>query len=155
MTLKVGQLAPDIKLPSTTGKEFNLSKDKYSKALIIYFYPKDFTPGCTQEACDFRDTFEYLREMDIEVVGISRDTIETHLEFKKKNNLPFELLSDMEGKVAKMYDATLPLISFTKRVTYLLDKKHNIVAVYENLFGAKKHIKEMIKEVKAGKSYQV
>ena len=151
MSLAIGQKAPDFILPSTSGRNFHLSKDRLLKPLIIYFYPKDFTPGCTQEACDFRDTFELFREMDIEVIGISRDSIDTHHKFKESNKLPFELLSDSDGKVAKLYDAVLPLVNFTKRVTYLLDKQHTIVSSYQNLFGATKHIQEMIKQVKSGK----
>lgn len=149
MALSNGQKAPDFKLPSTSGKEFQLYKDKLLKPIIIYFYPKDFTPGCTTEACEFRDTFDLFRDMEIDVIGISRDDIKTHLEFKKSNKLPFELLSDPDGKVAKAYDAVLPFVSFTKRITYLLDKKHYIVASYQNLFSAKKHIDEMIKQVKS------
>ena len=150
MSLTIGSKAPDFKLQSTSGREFQLEKNKLFKPLVIYFYPKDFTPGCTTEACEFRDTFELFRDMDIDILGISRDDIKTHLEFKKINQLPFELLSDPDGKVAKLYDAVLPLVNFTKRITYLLDKKHTIVASYQNLFGAKKHIDEMIKQVKKG-----
>jgi peroxiredoxin Q/BCP len=152
MALKVGSKAPDFILPSTAGKNFNLQKDKSGKPLIIYFYPKDFTPGCTAEACEFRDTFELFKDMNIEVIGISRDTILTHHEFKKANKLPFELLSDTNGKVAKLYDAVMSFINFTLRVTYLLDKQHNVAAVYQNLFGAKKHILEMIAQVKKAES---
>lgn len=151
MALKAGHKAPDFTLPSTSGKNFHLSKDKFLKPLIIYFYPKDFTGGCTKEACGFRDTFEFFRGADIDVIGISRDNIDTHHEFRKAHNIPFELLSDIDGAVAKAYDATVPLINFTRRITYLLDKQHTIVAVYENLFGAKKHIDEMISQVKTRK----
>lgn len=151
MALKLGSKAPNFTLDSTTGKNFTLNIDKIGKPLIIYFYPKDFSSGCTAEACEFRDTFSMFREFDIEIVGISRDSVVTHREFKKAHNLPFELLADIEGEVAKQYDAVLPLINFTRRITYLLDKSHKIVAAYENLFAATSHIKEMVKQVKSQK----
>lgn len=119
--------------------------------LILYFYPMDFTPGCTTEACEFRDTFELFRNMDIEVIGISRDNIQTHVEFKNRHKLPFELLSDRDGRVGMLYDATWLFNKFTKRITYLLDQERNVVASYQNLFGAKKHIEEMIRHVKTSK----
>ncbi len=151
MALKLGSKAPNFTLDSTTGKNFTLNIDKIGKPLIIYFYPKDFSSVCTAEACEFRDTFSMFREFEIDIVGISRDSVVTHREFKKAHNLPFELLADIDGEVAKQYDAVLPLINFTKRITYLLDKSHKIVAAYENLFGASSHIKEMVKQVKGQK----
>jgi peroxiredoxin Q/BCP len=150
MPLKINQPAPDFSLPSTNGKLFTLSKDMLNKPCVIYFYPKDFTPGCTKEACEFRDTFSMFRDLDIAVIGISRDDIATHLEFKKQYKLPFELLSDTKGEVAHLYGASVPLIKFTRRITYLLDKKHTIAAVYENLFAAEKHIQTMIEKLKSG-----
>ena len=149
MPLNVGDIAPDFTLPSTTGVDFSLSKDKKDLPVVIYFYPKDFTPGCTREACEFRDHFSFFQDLGIDVYGISRDNIATHDDFKKAMKLPFELLSDRSGKVAGLYKASIPLINFTRRVTYLLDKQHRIAAVYENLFGAEKHIKEMIAKVNA------
>ena len=150
MPLKINQPAPDFSLPSTNGRVFTLSKDMLNRPCVIYFYPKDFTPGCTKEACEFRDSFSIFRDLDINVVGISRDDIPTHLEFKKQYKLPFELLADTEGKVAGVYGASVPLIKFTRRITYLLDKNHTIVAVYENLLAAEKHINAMIEKVKTG-----
>lgn len=148
MALKENTAAPEFSLPSTGGGTFTLSKEAAGKPVIIYFYPKDFTSGCTKEACEFRDTFEYFRDLDIDIYGISRDDIPTHHAFRKAHNLPFELLADEDGKVADLYDASIPLIRFTKRVTYLLDAEHRIAGVYQNLFGSRKHIKEMIDKVK-------
>jgi peroxiredoxin Q/BCP len=116
----------------------------------LYFYPKDFTSGCTKEACEFRDSFSLFKNLSVEVIGISRDDINTHLDFKKQYNLPFELLADTKGEVADLYDASMPLIKFTRRITYLLDKKHRIAAVFTNLFAAEKHIKTMIEHVQKG-----
>lgn len=147
MALKVNTAAPDFSLPSTSGRLFTLSKEAAGKPLIIYFYPKDFTSVCTKEACEFRDSFEYFKGLDIDIYGISRDDIPTHQEFKKTYQLPFELLADEDGRVADLYDATVPLIRFTKRITYLLDRNHQVAGVYQNMFGSKRHIEEMIKKV--------
>ncbi|WKN40896.1 peroxiredoxin [Tunicatimonas pelagia] len=148
MPLKVNQPAPDIYLPSTSGSHFKLSRDLANQPGIIYFYPKDFTPGCTQEACSFRDSFSVFRDLNITVVGISRDSIESHQKFKQQHKLPFELLSDKSGEVAKKYQALVPFLKVVRRVTYLLDANHKIAAVYEDMFGAEKHIKQMIEAVK-------
>lgn len=150
MALKENILAPDFQLASTSGKTFSLHKNAAGKPLILYFYPKDFTPVCTKEACEFRDTFDFFRETNIDVYGISRDSVETHLKFKKAHDLPFELLADEDGKVADLYDASVPLINFTKRITYLLDKNHQIRGVYQNFFSARKHITGMIEKIKEG-----
>ena len=148
MPLKNGTKAPEIELKSTSGDRFVLSKDMAAKACIIYFYPKDFTPGCTEEACTFRDEFSEFRNLDIPVFGISRDSIKTHLRFKEQHKLPFELLSDPSGITCKKYQALVPVIGVPKRITYLIDPQGKIVASYQNMFGAANHIKEMIKILK-------
>jgi peroxiredoxin Q/BCP len=148
MALKIGKKAPDFTLPSTSGKNFSLSKDCKGKACIIYFYPKDFTKVCTAEACDFRDQFAAFRDLDIPVLGISRDDMPTHLRFKKEYKLPFELLSDEKGNVCNAYDALIPLIRVPKRITYLIDQDHIIRGVFSDMFESKKHVDEMIKLLK-------
>ncbi len=148
MALNKGAKAPDFILPSTSGKPFHLSKDFKGKACIIYFYPKDFTKGCTAEACEFRDQFEAFRELDIPIVGISRDTIATHQKFKKEHRLPFELLSDARGDVCQDYDALIPILRIPKRITYLLNEQHRIWAVFQDMFDAKSHIRKMAEKVK-------
>lgn len=144
MGLKIGQKAPDFTLPSTSGKLFSLSNDLKGKACVVYFYPKDFTGGCTAQACEFRDQFEDFRGLELPVIGISRDDIPTHQRFKKAHNLPFELLSDSSGKVCEKYDALVPLIRIPKRITYLLDQDHHIKDVFQNMLDAKAHIKRML-----------
>jgi len=148
MTLKIGQKAPDFTLPSTDGKMFRLSKGFEGKPCIVYFYPKDFTGGCTAEACEFRDQSDEFKELDISIVGISRDDMATHLKFKKQYELPFELLSDSSGKTCQAYDALVPIIRVPKRITYLLDKNHIIQAIYQDMFDGKAHIEQMILNVK-------
>jgi peroxiredoxin Q/BCP len=147
MALKTGSTAPEFNLKSTGDKSVDSSKDLKGKAFILYFYPKDFTPGCTAEACEFRDQFEAFRNLDIPVFGVSKDTIKTHEQFKKEHKLPFELLSDHNGDVCKSYDALIPLIRMPKRITYLINEDHKIAAVFSDMFESKGHIESMLKSL--------
>lgn len=149
MALKIGTFAPDFTLPATNGKNITLSKDLAGKACVLYFYPKDFTPGCTKEACEFRDQFATFRNLEVDVLGISRDNIDTHKKFKETYKLPFELLADVNGSACKAYEALIPIIGIPKRISYFLDKEHKIVAVYQDFFGAEEHIKAMLKKLRA------
>ena len=146
MPLKKHQDAPDFTLKSTSGNDLNLNELK-GEPLILFFYPKNFTTVCTKEVCEFRDAFSEFKGLNIKVFGISQDTISSHEKFKKENQLPFDLLSDPNGKVAKKYKATIPVIGMNRRVTYLLDKDHKISAVFENMFSADKHVEAMIKDL--------
>lgn len=149
--LKIGTAAPTLKLPSTEDRTFELSKDLAQKPAIVYFYPKDFTNVCTAEACSFRDEFEAFRELDVAVVGVSMDSIATHKRFKNQFKLPFELLSDSNLKAAKAWKAVTPLVPIPRRVTYLLDKDHMILASISDMFNGQKHVKEMMEKIaKAG-----
>ena len=147
MALALGTKAPDFTLPATTLGSLSLSKDLAGKSLILYFYPKDFTPGCTTEACEFRDQFEAFRHLEIPVFGISRDNLATHERFKKTHKLPFELLADESGKVCKAYDALIPLIKMPTRVTYLLDSDHVIAGVFDGFFENKAHVAAMLRQL--------
>lgn len=148
MPLKIGDKAPDFSLPSTSGQIFTLSENQKGRSCILYFYPRDFTPGCTAQACGFRNSFDAFKNLNIDVFGISNDPLATHLEFKQKHDLPFELLSDENSAVIRLYGAKVPLLGFTKRITYLLDEQHKIRDIYANMFNAKEHIKKMLEEVK-------
>lgn len=148
MALQIGQKAPDFKLHSTSGQILKMSEDLKGKAFILYFYPKDFTRGCTTEACEFRDQFESFKDLNIPVFGVSKDNIATHQKFKKSYKLPFDLLSDTDGKVCKSYDALIPLINVPKRVTYLIDEKHEIAGVFSDMFEAKGHIENMLEKLR-------
>ena len=147
MALSVNQPAPDFTLPSTTGDNFNLKRDWSQQGGILYFYPKNFTPGCTKEACGFRDEFLAFRDLNITVVGISQDSLDSHQKFREAYQLPFELLSDHDGRVSRLYQARIPFLGVTKRVTYLLDQKHRIAAVYEDMFRADQHVRSMIRAI--------
>lgn len=148
MPLEINSKAPDFTLPSTEGS-FSLSKAFGGKPCVLYFYPKDFTKVCTREACTFRDEFSIFEKMNIDIVGISRDSIDTHLKFKAQYTLPFTLLSDAKGLVAKKYDALVPILMIPMRVTYLLDKNHRIAGVYNNMFNADNHVKAMLTKAKS------
>ena len=141
--------APNFRTASTSGAVFELDKDAAGQPCILYFYPKDFTPICTIEACEFKSTFDFFSSMDIKVYGISKDDVDTHLKFKKAHRLPYDLLADPEGEVASLYDAYNPNIKFTKRITYLLDAQHRIVFISNNIFEDASGIEQMIQELKS------
>ena len=143
MGLNIGDTAPDFILPSTKGTNFNLAEE-IGNGLILYFYPKDFTRGCTVEACSFRDDFDSFRDLGIKVVGVSTDSIETHLKFQEAHNLPFELLSDYRGDVSNKYGALVPWLNISKRITFLIDKDLKIREIYNNPLMARNHIRKMI-----------
>ena len=122
--LKVGDPAPDFTADSSEGKPVHLQEILGQAPLVLYFYPKDDTPGCTTEACGLRDNFAAFRKLKATVYGVSYDSIESHLAFIKKHNLPFVLLSDPEKKVAALYGAKGLL--FAKRMTFVIDKAGKI-----------------------------
>jgi len=113
-------------------------------AFVLYFYPKDFTSVCTKQACSFRDQFAELRRLDIPVFGVSRDDLDTHKRFKKENDLPFELLTDPHGEVAKLYGARVPLIGVNKRVTYLIDEDGLVAAIHSEMLGDASHVNAVL-----------
>ncbi|MDX2061706.1 MAG: peroxiredoxin [Bacteroidia bacterium] len=143
MALRTGDLAPDFTLPSTAGRPFNLRLDALGRPLVLYFYPKDFTGVCTAEACGFRDEFAHFHDLNVPVVGISRDTLATHHRFRAAYNLPFELLSDTEGTVTEQYAGKLPLVGWSQRTTYLLDADQRVVLAFNKLFESRSHIAQV------------
>lgn len=145
--IKIGDSAPDFVLPSQSGKEYKL-KDMLSQNLVLYFYPKDNSPGCTAEACAFRDSYEVFKKHGAEVVGISSGSIESHNKFVVKNNLPFILLSDQKGKIADLYGVPTTFGMIPGRVTYLIDKKGIVKYIFSSQINAKKHIDESLKMLK-------
>lgn len=146
MPLRISTQAPEFTLPSTTGEDFSLNSIS-GTACVLYFYPRDFTPTCTKQACSFRDQFAAFRDLDVPILGINRESPATHLKFKEQYKLPFDLLSDEKGKVGKAYKVLMPVIGITKRITYLLDTSHRIVAVHDELFGDEAHVMEMLKKL--------
>src|SRR4051812_24033962 len=122
MTIQVGDLAPDFTLKRQGGAPVHLKELLEKKAVVLYFYPKDDTPGCTAEACGFRDAYEDFQSEGAEVVGISSDSVEDHQAFTSKFRLPFLLLSDEGAKTRKLYGVANTLGLFPGRVTFVIDK---------------------------------
>ncbi|MEQ1531948.1 MAG: peroxiredoxin [Sideroxydans sp.] len=145
---KVGEAAPDFNLLDQAGKSHQL-KDFAGQWLVLYFYPKDDTPGCTQEACAFRDDLSKLTKLGAQVVGVSVDDGASHAEFAKKYHLPFPLLADKSTEVAARYGALLNLGVFkiAKRYTFLIDPQGKVAKVYEKV-ETSKHSTEIIEDLK-------
>lgn len=145
---KVGEAAPDFKLMDQDGESHQL-KDFAGKWLVLYFYPKDDTPGCTQEACAFRDDLSKLTKLGAQVVGISVDDGASHAEFVKKYHLPFPLLADAKGEVAARYGALMDLAVFklAKRYTFLIDPQGKVAKVYLKV-ETSRHSTEIIEDLK-------
>ncbi len=124
--LSVGSAAPYFDLEDTRGERVNLHQFK-NQWLVLYFYPKDDTPGCTKEACNFRDDMHKLEKLGAKVVGVSVDDKQSHIAFSKKYNLPFPLLADVDGKVADAYGALTSIwpVKIAKRYTFLIDPNGN------------------------------
>jgi len=139
--LHVGDKAPDFELPSTGGVTFNLKSHLEEGRLVLYFYPRDFTPGCTAEACGFRDEFSELRQSELRVFGVSLDSPESHEEFKKKYGLPFDLLSDADGNVSRLYGVYNKLFKIANRVTFVVDGDGKILSITKNMFAPKSHVR--------------
>ncbi|MHA1135360.1 MAG: peroxiredoxin [Candidatus Thorarchaeota archaeon] len=130
--LKIGEEAPDFETEDDTGKKFKLS-DYRGQKLVLYFYPKDFTPGCTAEACSIRDNYEVFEGSGITIFGISGGSMELHQKFRKKHNLPFNILVDEDLSIAKLYQtySKLNIIGIgVKRITFLIDEEGNIEAIF-------------------------
>ena len=145
---KVGQDAPDFSLPDQDGKQHSLA-DYRGKWLVLYFYPKNDTPGCTQEACSFRDDLHQLTALGAVVVGVSVDDSNSHAEFAKKYKLPFPLLSDKNASVSARYGALLNLGLFkvSKRYTFLINPQGKLSKVYTKV-DTSRHSKEIIDDLK-------
>jgi peroxiredoxin Q/BCP len=142
MKVNVGDKAPDFTLDSQTGENVTLSDFFGKKNLVLYFYPKDETPGCTREACTFRDSYELFTDLGAEVIGVSADTVESHKAFAEHHNLPFTLLSDLDNNVRKLYGATSTLGFIPGRVTFVIDKKGIVRHVFSSQLQPEKHIEE-------------
>ena len=148
----VGSKGPDFTLPSQSGEMVSLKDFLGEKVVILYFYPKDGTPGCTKEACAFRDEHEEFGKLDAEVIGVSSDSVESHRRFAEKHDLSFTLLSDEGGKVRKLYGVSNTFGIFPGRVTYVIDDAGVVRHVFSSQIGAVKHVEEALKALAAIRS---
>lgn len=147
--VKVGAVAPDFTLQDQKAQAQTLSKMK-GKWVVLYFYPKDETPGCVAEACSFRDNIVAIKAKNTVVWGVSVDNNESHADFSENHQLPFTLLADPDGKVAKTYGALRNLLIFkiAKRHSFIIDPTGKVAKVYRNV-NPKTHVAEILKDLEA------
>jgi peroxiredoxin Q/BCP len=149
--LKIGEKAPDFKLTADDGKDYSL-KDFKGKKLVLYFYPKDMTSGCTAEACDFRDNIKIFQKKNTAVIGVSKDSADSHRKFKTKYDLPFTLLSDESMNMLKAYEVWKEKSMYGRkymgieRTTFIIDEKGIIKEIY-NKVKVNGHIEEILKKI--------
>jgi thioredoxin-dependent peroxiredoxin len=147
--LKIGSKVPEFSLYDQNSQTFDLKNVLGKKNLVIYFYVKDETPGCTTESCTFRDQYEVFQEAQAMIIGISAQSVESHKLFADKYKLPFTLLSDPENNVRKMFGVNAGEAgSFPGRVTFVIDKAGNVVYVFDSLTQPVKHVEEALKVLK-------
>ncbi|NCR41020.1 MAG: peroxiredoxin [Microcystis aeruginosa W13-11] len=147
--IKVGDQVPNFSLLSQTGTTVNISDLIGKKSLVIYFYPKDDTPGCTAESCAFRDSYEVFTDAGAEVIGISADSPQSHQQFAQKYNLPFTLLSDSDNQVRKLFGVPATLFVLPGRVTYIIDKEGIVRHIFDSMLDVKAHVTESLNTIKS------
>jgi peroxiredoxin Q/BCP len=144
MGLKVGSKIPLFTLPDRNGNPFSIAELVGKKPFVLYFYPKNNTPACTTEACDFRDSYEDFIALGAEVVGISADSVKSHERFGQKYDLPFILLSDKNKTVRKQFKIKNSMLLLPGRETYVVDEKGIVIMVF-NSINASEHMKRALK----------
>lgn len=148
MAVKVGDQAPDFTLTSGAGTPVSLKDFIGQKPVVLYFYPKDETPGCTAQACGFRDEYAVFQELGAEVLGVSGDSVNAHQKFAASHQLPFPLLSDGGDKLRKLYGVPATLGILPGRVTYIIDKQGIVRQIFNSQLNFKGHIEEALKVLK-------
>jgi thioredoxin-dependent peroxiredoxin len=144
MKVKVGSVAPNFTLPSQAGEMVSLEDFFGRKPVVLFFYPKDDSPGCTREVCAFRDNFEEFGKLDAEVIGISSDSVESHMSFAVKHELSFTLLSDEAGNIRRLYGVPKTFGLFPGRVTYVIDKEGVVRHVFASQLSVERHVQEAL-----------
>lgn len=142
--LKAGTPAPDFTATLDDGSEFDLAGFRGSKNVVLYFYPKDFTAGCTKEACAFRDNYDEIGQHNAIIVGVSADDEASHEGFREKHGLPFQLIADPEKRVIDLYDAR-GMFGMTARVTYVIDAEGTIRAALRHELLIGRHVPAVVK----------
>ncbi len=148
--IAVGDRAPDFSLHSQSDEEVRLGDYLGKKNVVLYFYPKDFTPGCTAEAKGFRDSYQEFSDGETEVIGVSSDTVESHRRFSQECSLPFKLLSDSGKRLRDLYGVSSTL-GLAGRVTFVIDKQGIVRLVYSSQLRPTKHIREALDALKTAK----
>jgi peroxiredoxin Q/BCP len=147
--LQTGIEAPQFEGAMDGTGTFRLSDYRGTKNVVLYFYPKDFTPGCTREACTFRDNYSQVEQYDAVIVGVSTDSAESHERFRERHELPFPLVSDPNKRIVRMYDADGLLGLMTARVTYVIDKEGVIRKALRHDFAVGRHLPEVLDALRA------
>ena len=145
--VKVGDTAPDFEGPTADGTRLGLKDFIGKKSVVLYFYPKDDTPGCTKEACNFRDNLQPIRSAGAEILGVSLDTVDSHKKFAKKYGLKFPLISDEKKQIATAYGVLKDTRNSTNRVTFIIDKKGKIAHIFPKV-DVTKHTEEVVEALK-------
>jgi len=144
--IKIGSSIPTFTLPDQNGNLFDINSVLGKKNLVIYFYPKDDSPGCTKEACSFRDQFEVFKEANAVIIGISGQSVESHKEFAEKNRLKYTLLSDNENIVRKLFGVPGRVFGLVPgRVTYVADRSGKVVYIFDSQTETQRHADEALK----------
>jgi peroxiredoxin Q/BCP len=146
--IQIGGKAPDFTLPSQTGEPVRLSDRLGERVVVLYFYPKDETSGCTKEACAFRDSYEVFTDAGADVIGISSDSVDKHASFADHHKLPFTLLSDKGGSVRKSYGVPSTIGLLPGRVTYVIDRDGVVRNIFNSQLNISGHINQAIETVK-------
>ena len=146
--IQVGDKAPDFTLPSQAGEQVRLSDRHGERIVVLYFYPKDETVGCTKEACAFRDSYEVFAEAGAEVIGVSSDSVDKHAAFAGHHELPFTLLSDQGGQVRKSYGVPAVLGVLPGRVTYVIDRTGTVRHVFNSMTNIGQHVSDALDVVR-------
>lgn len=146
--LKIGDTAPDFELTNQHGQQIRLSDICKQKTVVLFFYPKNETHGCTAEACAFRDQHQDFAEAGAEVIGISGDSMESHQSFAQNHGLNYQLLSDRGNKVRKLFGVPNTLIFIPGRVTFVINQQMKIVHVFDSMRQFEKHVTEALNAIK-------
>ena len=144
----IGDTAPSFVLESQDGKDFDLSDLIGQKEVVLYFYPKDNTPGCTAEAMAFRESYEVLKDLGAEVVGVSSDSVDSHRGFASRCDLPFTILSDSHGTVRKLYGVPSTLGVIPGRASYVIDRKGIVRHVFSSQLNPTEHVERAVRFLK-------
>ena len=149
MNINIGDIFPNFILNDENGEEFDLKRDFINSYLVLYFYPRDETPGCTKQACYFKDFYTDFKTFDCEIIGLSSDNQDSHEKFKNNYSLPFKLLSDNNSLLRKKLNLPKDFFGLSHgRITFLINKKKEILFIHRSFLNMKSHINSVLKYLK-------